>query len=311
MAEPDKPAAPAQLRVVKPAPTAPEATDSATADQPDSYLRLANLLHSTLDPHEALRLFAAATQRELPLGGINYRHDALEVSADFGVAGRHRAAYRLEHEQTTLGELTFSREQPFSKRELMRLERLLTCLIPALRNALQYLGALRTATRDALTGAGNRSALEIAADREIALARRNGQPCAILVIDIDHFKHINDQYGHSAGDRVLVDVAQHLYHSCRESDAVFRFGGEEFVVLLSQTDEHCAMAIAERIRTAIAAMTSVYQQQSLHITVSIGIAGLNHGESLQVWFERADQALYQAKQAGRNRVVRAAQRHIA
>lgn len=312
MAEPDQPGAAAQLRVVMSGANASTATDSANRErQLGAQLRLTNLLHSSLDLHDVLRLFAAAVDRELPLAGLAYQHDTLGIGMEFQAGGPHKATYRLEAEQTPLGELSFSRDQPFSKRELARLERLLSCLIPALRNALQYLSALRTATRDALTDTGNRAALEIAADREIALARRTGQPCSILVIDIDHFKGINDRYGHSAGDRVLVDVAQQLRHSCRESDSVFRFGGEEFVVLLSQTDEGCAASIAERIRASLATMRSSYQQQSIRITASIGIAGLNRGESLQAWFERADQALYQAKQAGRNQVVRAAQRNIA
>jgi diguanylate cyclase (GGDEF)-like protein len=185
------------------------------------------------------------------------------------------------------------------------------CLVPALRNALQYLSAMQTATRDALTKVGNRVALEITADREIAMARRTGQPTAILVLDIDHFKSINDKYGHTAGDHVLIDVAQQLRENCREVDSIFRFGGEEFVVLLSQTEEIGATAIAERIRLAVANMNTQYQQQTIKITASIGIACLDRGEALPAWFERADRALYLAKKAGRNRVMRAAQRSIA
>ena len=199
----------------------------------------------------------------------------------------------------------------FRSRELDRIENSIGCLMPALRNALQYLNAMQTATRDALTGVGNRIALEITADREIAIARRTNQPTTILVLDIDHFKRINDRYGHNAGDRVLIETARQLRENCRESDSIFRFGGEEFVVLLSQTDENSAFVIAERIRTAVAAMNTQYQQTGIHVTASIGIACLNRSEGLHAWFDRADRALYLAKQAGRNRVVRAAQRNIA
>jgi diguanylate cyclase (GGDEF)-like protein len=311
MAEPEHPEPEAKLSAVTvAAPTASQ--QSATAERELALrLRLANMLHSTLDLNEVLRLFAAALERELAITGAAYRHETLGLSVEFATAARHRCAYQLDHEQTALGELEVSRAQRFNKKELVLLELMLGSLVPALRNALQYLGAMRSATRDALTGAGNRIALEIAADREIAMARRSGQPSAILVIDIDHFKGINDKYGHSAGDRVLVEVAGQLRHSCRETDSIFRFGGEEFVVLLSQTEENSAEVIAERIRSAIAAMHTLYQQQALRITASIGIACLNRGEALHAWFDRADRALYLAKQAGRNRVVRAAQRNIA
>ncbi len=308
MAESEQPK-PVKLRAVKALPE--RAAPSASERQLALSLRLANMLHTSLDLHEVMRLFAAAVARELPPTAMTYQHHPVGINLEFGVAGKHRAAYQLTHEQVPLGEVAFTRTLRFTKKELAHLELMIASLVPALRNALQYLNALRSASRDALTGVGNRIALEIAADREIALARRNGQPCAILVIDIDHFKQINDKYGHSAGDSVLVAVARELQHSCRDSDSIFRFGGEEFVVLLSQTDETSAMVIAERIRSNLAALRTSYGAQSIHATASIGIACLNRNEALQAWFDRADGALYLAKQAGRNRVVRAAQRNIA
>jgi len=309
MAEPDSRAPQSvNLSIVK---TLPEEQPVAAERQLAASLRLSNMLHSTLDVNEVLSLFFGSVVRELKVDGASYRHGTLGLAVEFAAAGIHSCTYHLDHQKTTLGDLTLSRNKRFSERELLRLETMLASLVPALRNALQYLGAIQSATRDALTGAGNRVALEVAADREIALARRSGQPTAILVIDIDHFKAINDRYGHNAGDRVLVDVARQLRQSCRESDSVFRFGGEEFVVLLSQTEENGAAAIAERIRANIAAMNTFYQQQVIHITASIGIASLDRGESLHTWFDRADRALYLAKQAGRNRVMHAVQRHIA
>ncbi len=274
-------------------------------------LRLANTLHSSLDLNEVLRLFARELQREFAIKGLHYGEERLGIAIEIAESGIHRCQYRLEGDGNELGLLQLSRDKRFTKRELERIELMIGCLVPALRNALQYMSAMQTATRDALTQVGNRVALEITADREIAMARRTGQPTAILVLDIDHFKNINDQYGHSAGDNVLIDVAQRLRENCREVDSIFRYGGEEFVVLLSQTEEIGAAAIAERIRAAIANMTTEYQQHAIKITASIGIACLNRGEALAAWFERADSALYLAKKAGRNRVMRAPQRNIA
>ena len=288
-----------------------EAEPTATQRRLTAQLRFSNLLLRSLDIGEVLRLFASEMMRDFTLESAIYRHTAFNIKMEFGDNGMHRCEYALAFNGESFGELQFTRNKRFAKRELERLEFSISSLIPALCNALQYLNAMQTATRDALTGVGNRVALEITGEREIAIARRTNQPTTILVLDIDHFKRINDRYGHSAGDRVLVETARRLRENCRESDSVFRFGGEEFVVLLSQTDENGAFAIAERIRNAIATMSTQYAQTGIHVTASIGIACLNRGEGLHAWFDRADRALYLAKQTGRNRVMRAAQRNIA
>lgn len=302
--------APASVRVVTPDSNA-EVSAGEVQQRLTNHLRFANLLHYSLDINEVLRLFAGELTRELGLASVSYKHPRYDVAMEFGEVSRHRADYQLDIEGESYGALQFSRDKRLSKRELEHLESAMGSLLPALRNALQYLNAMQTAARDALTGVGNRIALEVTAEREIAMTRRNGQPSALLVIDIDHFKRVNDKYGHSAGDSVLVETARQLKHNCRESDSIFRFGGEEFVVLLSQTDENGAFAIAERIRNAIDSMAVQYGTQVIHTTASIGVACLNRGEGLHAWFDRADRALYLAKQAGRNRVVRAAKRNIA
>jgi diguanylate cyclase (GGDEF)-like protein len=276
-----------------------------------NYLRLANQLHSSLDINDVLRLFAGELTRELGLNSISYQHSRYNVVLEFGEPALHRAEYQLDIEGQTFGALLFTRSKRLSKRDLGQLELTISALLPALRNSLRYLEAMQTAARDALTGVGNRLALEVTAEREIALTRRSGHPSALLVIDIDHFKRVNDRYGHSAGDAVLLETTRQLKQNCRESDSIFRFGGEEFVVLLSQTEENGAFAIAERIRNAIDSMLTQYGGHSIHTTASIGVACLKSGECLPAWFDRADQALFLAKRAGRNRVVRAAQRNIA
>lgn len=276
-----------------------------------TQLRFANMLHGSLDIHEILRLFARELTSQLKLQSLTYEHPTLDTHMEFGEPALHRCHYRLDFDGEEFGAITCTRSRRFSKRELERIELSINCLILPLRNALQYMRAMQSATHDALTGVGNRLALEITAEREIAIARRTAQPTALLVIDIDHFKLINDRFGHSIGDQALIETALQLKQNCRESDSIFRFGGEEFVVLLSQTEENGAFAIAERIRSAIASMTVPMSRQNVKITASIGIAVLNRNESLHGWFDRADRALYLAKQAGRNRVVRAAQRNIA
>ncbi|MBK6287141.1 MAG: GGDEF domain-containing protein [Gammaproteobacteria bacterium] len=136
-------------------------------------------------------------------------------------------------------------------------------------------------------------------------AHRFGHPFALLVVDIDHFKRINDCFGHSAGDQVLRTVAAQITDCLRPYDQAFRFGGEEFVVMLSQTAQVKGMEIAERIRQRIATHRKPDGGSAPTITVSIGCGEFRHDETIGELFDRADRALYAAKNQGRNRVVAA------
>ena len=159
------------------------------------------------------------------------------------------------------------------------------------------------ASVDALTGAMSRGAWFELAQGEVVRAVRYGRPLSFLILDIDHFKAINDKFGHSQGDIVLRQVAQMAHAQLRRSDLFGRFGGEEFICALPETSFADARRLAERIRKAIRAMRSEgLEGQSC--TVSIGVACLAHGELvIGPAFERADRSLYQAKRAGRDRVV--------
>lgn len=155
------------------------------------------------------------------------------------------------------------------------------------------------AVTDPLTGCWNRLRIEQCAQIEMARRRRYGEPVAILMIDIDHFKQVNDRHGHLAGDRLLSAFADVVRSCLREADQFGRWGGEEFVVLLAASDAGAAATIAERIRRAVAASAFA---GGLRVTASIGWAEYRIDESLGDWIGRADDALYAAKAAGRNRV---------
>ena len=160
----------------------------------------------------------------------------------------------------------------------------------------------RKAMIDGLTGLWNRTYLETRMNAETSLARRNAQPLACVMIDLDHFKQINDRYGHLYGDEVLRTVAQVMGEASRSEDLVCRYGGEEFVVLAPNTPAPAAVELAERIRVAIAACSWTHHGTRVQITSSLGVADLQHSSANGI-LEYADAALYQAKQAGRNRVV--------
>ncbi len=268
-------------------------------------LRLAERLHATLDPVEVVERFAVELQKELGKVAVRFVNESGDLRIERGSERPHNCSYQLHHGEHPLGELLLQRRRRFGEQELEQAELMIGCLVPALHNALTHRDAVRNATRDALTGVGNRSALELSAAHEIAVARRHGAPTSLLIVDIDHFKAINDTLGHLAGDHAIRETAQLLRQISRDTDNVFRFGGEEFVLLLSGTDGNGAAVIAERVRQQV----EMRWAPSLQLTVSIGVAELGGDESLLAWLERADAALYQGKRDGRNCVRIASQPH--
>lgn len=154
------------------------------------------------------------------------------------------------------------------------------------------------ATTDALTGLNNRRMFDHSLQLELAIVERRETPLSLLVLDVDHFKRINDTHGHEVGDTVLVAIAQVLSGCARVIDIVARVGGEEFAVILPNTDTPGALEVAERMRTAVAQATWLAQPA----TISIGVATLQPAEDASSLYARADAALYAAKAAGRNRV---------
>jgi|GEM_PF-3232326 len=161
--------------------------------------------------------------------------------------------------------------------------------------------ATATAHTDSLTSLPNRRAMEQSLHQTAALCARHGVPLCALMIDIDHFKSINDTLGHDAGDRVLRAIAVALIQATRTGDIAGRWGGEEFLVLLPHTDDLAALGVAERIRDLIARTISTDGGHGTAVTASIGVAVLRHSDTSTMLHE-ADAALYEAKTSGRNRV---------
>lgn len=161
------------------------------------------------------------------------------------------------------------------------------------------------AARDALTGLYNRRYLEESLDREISRARRSGRPIGVMMIDIDHFKQCNDTFGHAAGDAVLHAAGQRMLSLTRGEDILCRYGGEEFVLVMTNASARAAWERAEALRVGVQELKVEHESRQIGpVTLSIGVAMLpDHGDSGQAVLQAADAALYQAKRAGRNRVV--------
>jgi len=263
-------------------------------------LELSNRLHSTLNLEELMNMYAQETQTFVPFDNINYTHPDNIFSFSQGDKKRHSCQYRLLIGGKNLGELEFTRSKRFTDEETINLEYTLSSLLNPLHNGLMYQQAIINSLLDPLTGVKNRSAFDSSISREVSLSKRHNNPFAMIILDIDLFKNINDKFGHLFGDCVLRDVAQTIKDEIRDSDMVFRYGGEEFVILLSNTCETGALLLAERIRQSIAQMTFSYNGNSTLVTASQGIACLKQNELELELFKRADDALYHAKDSGRN-----------
>ncbi|MFZ5606588.1 MAG: diguanylate cyclase [Pseudomonadota bacterium] len=175
----------------------------------------------------------------------------------------------------------------------------LFAFIFAHRTAVQHRMLETLATHDALTGARNRRALEQELDIAMAASARQLRPSALLLFDLDHFKQVNDRYGHEAGDQVLCQFVALIHSHTRANDRLFRYGGEEFVLLLENTGIAGAQAAFAKLQALVHARLRV---QDMPVTVSAGGAVLQPGETREQWLARADAALYRAKQNGRDRL---------
>lgn len=267
----------------------------------ETRARLAHALQTSLDAAELLPLFYRHSRGLIDYSGLTYK-SAEGETLQLGQKALHSCHYNLTLPDTDLGSISFYRKKRFSETEQQCLESLLASLAFPLRNAQHYQNALRMALIDPLTQVGNRAALDKALEREHQLLQRSGQVFALLMIDIDHFKQINDEHGHGVGDNIIASVAATIDDVSRSTDMTFRFGGEEFALILSATGAAGALITAERLRRAVEQIRHVHNGNTIHVTVSIGLSACSEaGEPVSALIERADTALYNAKRAGRNR----------
>ena len=268
-------------------------------------LKLAGLLQTSLEIDSVLNYFLQAAQQLVKFDAAHYSYEEQKLNLKYGKTQRHRCSYRLRLAGEFLGELVFTRRRRFAEQEMEHLENLMSQLIYPLRNAVWYQRAIQAAKIDALTGANNRASMDEMLEREIDLAHRHQTAMSLIIFDLDHFKKINDNYGHTIGDDVLRECVKCANQALRSSDMLFRFGGEEFVVLLPGVNTKGVEFAAERLRSTIEKHAFNHRQGSVPVTISVGTASLTSQETAKTLLERSDKALYCAKNAGRNRVVSA------
>jgi diguanylate cyclase (GGDEF)-like protein len=280
----------------------PRITPQSQQRYASQVLALTGVLQTTLETGELIGLFAKELSGFVEFDGVHYQLPELQIDVSVGPTTSFSCNYELIVSGEFLGELKLFRFYPFENEELETVENLMSGLLYPLRNALLYHRAVQTALIDPLTGVKNRSTLDDAFQRELKLARRHDHDLSVILLDIDHFKQVNDKHGHLNGDQALRAVAQCVQQTIRDSDLLFRFGGEEFMILLSGTGADGSALLAERIRREVERITP-FPDGKTTLTISLGVTSLRDEDTIDSLLERADSALYRAKRSGRNRAV--------
>lgn len=266
-------------------------------------LQLSDLLSRTLEMSDVIDIFSNEIQDHIPHQAYRFVSERLDSPVSKGKVDRFSMNYRLTLHDQLLGELTIYRTSQFTTNEVCEFEDYLCGLVYPVKNALMYEVALKSAYEDPLTHLGNRTAMESFLPREIGLAKRHDSSMALMIIDLDGFKTINDTNGHDVGDRVLKDVGNILLEAVRNTDLIYRYGGDEFISALPQTDMQGALDVAERVRLGIGKLSVIENDIKLKVSVSIGVTMVLAGDDFSRIFKRADKALYKAKNAGKNRII--------
>ncbi len=259
-------------------------------------LQLLQALQTSLDVQTLLQLFLQHLQPIYALEGcrLETRDGQLWQAGENGLFGLD---INLEVEGELLGTLVFSRDHRFLREERTQLRDLAGLVRYPLFHALEHQRVRKAMFTDELTGLNNRHAFELSLQQAMERARRQQQPLGMMVLDLDHFKQINDQLGHAEGDEVLRRVARAMEAATRDSDLLFRFGGDEFVILLPETDAEGLVRVAERLQRRIQQESHDYGKP---FTISMGLATWQGGMNGAALFRQADAALYRAKGKGRN-----------
>lgn len=261
------------------------------------------VLQTTLDVYDLLKRFHQTLQQTVCYHSFHFQHTQTNHCLTIGSCEAHRIHFQLALNDQSLGEIEFTKSNPFSQDEQEYIEQALKQLLYPLRNAISYHAVVIHSVTCSLTQLGNRSLFDQTICREMDLASRHKGTFSLLLLDIDDFKKINDSLGHLGGDTVLQEMGKILKGLKRQSDYVFRYGGEEFVFILSQSTLAGATLVAERVRQQIAHHTFQFEDKPISVTVSMGLTQFQNGEPFATLFQRVDKALYQAKEEGKNRII--------
>jgi diguanylate cyclase (GGDEF)-like protein len=261
------------------------------------YQKLVETLQTSLDLNALVSIYAEFAARVFSFTGLQF-HCSMGV---FPMPGsdlsNSPAKFDLHLSGEHLGQLVYFSQYPINDSIADKLSKLHQCLLYPLRNAIMYTRVLKLATKDSLTGLNNRSQFNEMLAQKLEITKRQHRPFGLMLLDLDNFKQVNDEFGHKAGDDVLTEFSKILEASIRATDSVFRFGGDEFAILIDDPAIMTNKVVAERIMASVQASPMLARYK---VTTSIGYTLAISKDCDDELFARADKGLYQAKAAGRN-----------
>lgn len=255
-------------------------------------LALLEQLQTTLELDAIISKYAMEASKYIDFSGLYFEGNSVKSTLRGSRKGKIERLFNIVIAGEFIGKLTYAMNSPLSSSNVKILEELHNYLQYPLKNAIVYQEALNLAMQDSLTALGNRRYFDEQIKRAMHQANRSHNSVGIIVADLNKFKAVNDTYGHAVGDKVLTHFADALRVSVRDSDSIFRFGGDEFVVLIEDASKESLEVIYHRIHEAVSvdAYLSKY-----NVGCSLGATFMNRSDTAQSFFERADQDLYRKK----------------
>ena len=255
-------------------------------------LSLVELFQTTIELQPLMNLLSIEAARYIDFSGMYFRSKTVNLPLEGSRKAKHEHLFELKVGNTFVGTLTYGVNRKISATNTNILDKLHQCILYPLKNALCYHQAMQLAMQDSLTGLGNRRYFDEQVKRAMHNANRHHSVVGLVLGDLNKFKEINDTYGHAVGDQVLIEFANVLRDCIRDSDSLFRFGGDEFAILVENANESALHIIESRISYALQenVLLSKYK-----LGCSLGATFMNRADDEQSLFDRADRALYRKK----------------
>lgn len=258
----------------------------------NSRASLLEQLQTTLDLDKLFDIFSMEAARYIKFSGLYFKSPLVSKTLRGSRKSKHERQFELKLNDEFIGTISYSINKPISMHHFKDLQRIHQIILYPLKNALQYHQAMQLAMQDSLTGLGNRRYFDEQLKRAMHNANRHHAHVGLVLGDLNKFKAINDTYGHSVGDQVLVQFAQVLRACVRDSDSIFRFGGDEFAIIVENASEYALDVIRSRLDKQLTSNPLLAKYQ---VGCSLGTTFMNRADNEHSLFERADQALYRQK----------------